>query len=414
MKTLKAILTTFLVTLSLAQNVSDFAGTFRDQDGDIHTFEVLPDGSLLGHLTVGTGITEVPFTLENDLVYGGLQMDDGSVYAVILRPEGANLNVQLVPISADNVPLIEQAQNYIFVRENLLTESAENPLTQSNPLTTLEGTPIETNQSYPAGTQLISQSAGFSLIVPDGHVATYTVTETGQAGLVVSDQQNNGFIVLGFSKANLIDLAESSLSNFGDIELTPMGTPQQTSDMFRATFQGIANDTPLAVHLAAKQGPIGNSVIMIGFAALGQDAALSQALDNTLNSLAFSQPINASLSLGGLELFADDGSSSSNSSSDAHLTGIKNESYVFCSDSSYGYSMEDTTLFSGGDFGDFSSEDSDQHQGSYEVSSGILGETYLHLKASDGRSFIHPVFQDVNGLMVGGSSFSINQSTQCQ
>ena len=80
MKTLKAILTTFLVTLSLAQNVSDFAGTFRDQDGDVHTFEVLPDGSLLGHLTVGTGITEVPFSLENGLVYGGLQMEDGSVF----------------------------------------------------------------------------------------------------------------------------------------------------------------------------------------------------------------------------------------------------------------------------------------------------------------------------------------------
>ena len=47
------------------------------------------------------------------------------VYAVILTPEGANLNVQLVPISADNVPLMEQAQNYIFVRENLLAESAE-------------------------------------------------------------------------------------------------------------------------------------------------------------------------------------------------------------------------------------------------------------------------------------------------
>ena len=76
--------------------------------------------------------------------------------------------------------------------------------------------------------------------------------------------------------------------------------------------------------------------------------------------------------------------------------------------------MEDTTLFSGGDFGDFSSEESDQHQGSYELSSGILGELYLRLQASDGRSFIHPVFQETDGLVVGGSSFGVSQSTQCQ
>ena len=71
----------------------------------------------------------------------------------------------------------------------------------------------------------------------------------------MSDQQNNGFIVLGFSKANFNDLAESSLSNFGDIDLTPIGTPQQTTDMFRAPFQGEAM-AHCWLFICAKQGPV--------------------------------------------------------------------------------------------------------------------------------------------------------------
>jgi hypothetical protein len=76
--------------------------------------------------------------------------------------------------------------------------------------------------------------------------------------------------------------------------------------------------------------------------------------------------------------------------------------------------MEDTTLFSGGDAGDFSSEESDQHQGAYQVSQGILGEIYLHLQATDGRSFVHPLYQETNGLNISGSRFSVAQGSQCQ
>jgi hypothetical protein len=305
---------------------------------------------------------------------------------------------------------------------------SQNPLATQpvNPLTIPQlGVPIEFNQSYNAGTTLVSASAGFSLTVPMGNVATYTTVETGGAGLIVQgqqgqDQQNSGFIVLGFSKADMNVLLQADFLGLGNLQLELVGTPRQTPDTFRASFQTDANGTPLALHVAARQGVAGNVVVMVGFALVGQDAGLSQALDSTLASLVFNQPVpQNAVNLGGLELTFDGGNSTSNSSGDAHLTGVREESYVFCSDGSYGYYMEDTTMFSSsdlprGDFTDFSSEESDQHQGQYKVMSGIMGEPYLLLQANDGRIFLHTMSQDVEGLLMNGSSFSVTGSTQCQ
>lgn len=297
------------------------------------------------------------------------------------------------------------------------TAWSQNPLT-SNPLTSAS-VPIELNQTYNAGVRLVSLTAGFSLTVPTGNVATYTTTETGQMGLVIQDQQSSGFIVLGFSNMAINVLLQTDFLGLANVELITVGTPQQTADMVRATFQTDVNGTPLALHLAARQGVAGNVVVMVGFALVGQDAGLSQALDSTLASLTLQQPaVQNELNLGGLELNANDGSSTSNSSGDAHLSGIKEEFYIFCSDGSYAYSMEDTTMFStsglGGDFSDFSSEETDQHDGRYAVVSGILAEPYVLLAANDGRSFLYPVAQDAQGLVMGSSSFSATQSTQCQ
>jgi hypothetical protein len=305
----------------------------------------------------------------------------------------------------------------------ITTAWSQNPLSAPNPLSTQPtnplGIPIALNQTYNAGTTLVSSSAGFSLTVPAGNVATYTTTATGQTGLVIQDQQSSGFIVLGFSKADMNALLQADFLGLGNVELIPIGTPQETADMVRATFQMDANGTPLALHLGVRQGVAGNLVVMVGFALMGQDAGLAQALDTTIASLTFNQPVSQNvLSLGGLELNADDGSSTSNSSNDAVLSGIKKEAYIFCSDGSYAYSMEDTTMFSSsglnGDFSDFSSEETDQHQGQYALVLGMLAEPYLMLVASDGRSFLYPVGQDAGGLVIGNSSFSVLQSSQCQ
>jgi hypothetical protein len=309
----------------------------------------------------------------------------------------------------------------------IATAWSQNPLTTKpvNPLSASQaGVPIELNQTYHAGTTLVSSSAGFSLTVPAGNVATYTTVETGGAGLLIhnqqgQDQQSSGFIVLGFSKADMNVLLQSDFLGLGNVQLLPVGTSQQTADRVRATFQMDANGTPLALHLGARQGVAGNLVVMVGFALIGQDADLAQALDNTLASLTLSQSVSQNLNLGGLELSAEGGNSSSNSSGDAHLTGIKEESYVFCSSGSYGYYMENTTIFSSsdlpsGDFTDFSSEEGDQHQGRYQVMSGILGEPYLLLEAGDGRIFLHTLAQSAEGLVVNGSSFSVIGSTRCQ
>jgi hypothetical protein len=300
--------------------------------------------------------------------------------------------------------------------QNPLSVQPTNPLTSASQV----GVPIAFKQTYEAGVRLVSSSAGFSLTVPAGNIATYTTTETGQTGLVIQDQQSSGFIVLGFSNMAMNVFLQTDFLGLANVELVPVGTPQETADMVRARFQMDANGTPLALHIAARQGVAGNLVVMVGFALVGQDAGLSQALDSTMASLEFTQPASQpALSLGGLELYADDSSSSSNSSGDAHLTGIREESYVFCSDGSYGYYMEDTTMFSSsdlpsGEFSDFSSEERDQHQGRYEVIAGIMGEPYLLLQASDGQAFLHLVGQSVEGLVINGSSFNITQSSQCQ
>jgi hypothetical protein len=322
--------------------------------------------------------------------------------------------------------LMEEPTMKLFIITVFLfvaTAWSQNPLTAKpvNPLASPQvGVPIEFNQTYNAGATLISSSVGFSLMVPAGNVATYTMTETGQTGLVIQDQQSSGFIVLGFSNVDMNVLLQADFLGLANVELIPVGTPQETSDGIRATFQMDANGTPLALHIATRQGVAGNAVLMVGFALMGQDAGLAQALDNTLASLEFSQPVLQNvLSLGGLELNADGSSSSSNSSGDAHLTGVREEAYVFCSDGSYGYFMEDTTMFSSsnlpsGDFSDFSSEERDQHQGRYEVMSGIMGEPYLLLQASDGQVFLHTIGQNLEGLVVNGSSFSVARSSQCQ
>jgi hypothetical protein len=296
-----------------------------------------------------------------------------------------------------NHTLMEEPSMKLFIVAFALliaTASSQNPLSSkpANPLTSPQvGVPIAFNQTYNSGTTLVSASAGFSLTVPAG------------------------FIVLGFSQADMNVLLQTDFIGLGDLQLEPIGTPQQTADTLRATFQTDIDGTPVVIHLATRQGVAGNVVVMMGFAVVGQDAGLSQALDSTLASLTLSQPDSQnSLNLGGLELYADGSSSTSNSSGDAHLTGSKEESYVFCSDGSYGYFMEDTMIFSGGDFADFSSEESDQHQGRYEVVSGIMGEPYLLLQASDGRIFLHTISQSAEGLVVNDSSFSVTQTVRCQ
>jgi hypothetical protein len=422
-----AFIFALFITSVLAQ---DFSGTYRDDDGDVHIFEMQPDGTLLGKLTIDGSIIEVPFEIDNAQAIGVVDLGGSTIGIVVSSANTNQLSVQVVPIDENDQPIIDQVVSYTFTRDTTSAQvptvqpSAQNPLT-INPLTTspltasLNGVAIEANQIYNAGTTLVSSAAGFSLTVPVGNIATYTTTETGQAGLVVGDQQSGGFIVLGLSRADIIALAQSSLTSFGDLQLTPVGTPQQTADMLRATFQADADGTPLAIHVAAKQGIAGNAVVMMGFALVGQDAGFSQALDSAFNSLVFTQPAPmTALSLGGVELNADGGSSTSNSSGDAHLSGIKEEFYIFCSDGSYAYSMEDTTMFStsglGGDFSDFSNEETDQHDGRYALVSGILAEPYVLLAASDGRSFLYPVAQDAQGLVMGSSSFSITQSSQCQ
>ncbi len=443
MKYLQSFLTTLALFLvfqtagsqtagSQTTDTPGFTGTYRDQDNDLHSFEMQVDGTLLGKMTVGDTVFEVPFELEAGQAYGFLQLEDDTVLGIVLTTKSAEaLTVQVVPMDTNNQPILEELQTYTFTQEGILSTTTlgakpQNPLTAhptANPLAITSpgssGVAIAANQSYNTGTTLVSSAAGFSLMVPAGNIATYTTTEIGQAGLVVGDQQSSGFIVLGLSKADILALAQASLSSFGDLQLTPIGTPQQTTDMFRATFQTEANGNALAIHLAARQGPTGNAVVLMGFALLGQDAGLSQAIDSTLASLVFTQVApQTALNLGGLELNADDGSSTSNTSGDAHLTGIKEEFYVFCSDGSYAYSMEDTTMFStgglSGDFSDFSSEESDQHQGRYEISVGILGEPYLFLQADDGRTFFHPVSQSADSLVISNSSFSIRQNSQCQ
>jgi hypothetical protein len=324
-----------------------------------------------------------------------------------------------------NHTLMEEPSMKLFIVAFALliaTAWSQNPLSPkpTNPLTSPQvGVPIAFNQTYNASTTLVSPSAGFSLTVPAGNVATYTTVETGGAGLVIQGQES-GFIVLGFSKVDMNVLLQTDFIGLGDLQLEPIGTPQQTADTLRATFQTDMNGTPVAIHLATRQGVAGNVVVMMGFAVVGQDAGLSQALDSTLASLRLSQPDSQnSLNLGGLELNADGGNSTSNSSGDAHLTGVREEGYVFCSDGFYGYYMEDTTMFSSsdlpsGDFSDFSSEERDQQQGRYEIIAGIMGEPYLLLQASDGRIFLHTISQSAEGLVVNGSSFSVSQTLQCQ
>jgi hypothetical protein len=130
-----------------------------------------------------------------------------------------------------------------------------------------------------------------------------------------------------------------------------------------------------------------------------------------------SQASSPSLNLGGLELYADGGNSTSNSSSDAHLTSLKTESYLFCSDGTYAYTLEDTTMFStaglSGDFSDFSSETSDGHQGWFQVVNGAAGQVVLQLQATDGRIFEYPIAQTSFGIAVGASEFSVSQSSLC-
>ncbi len=112
--------------------------------------------------------------------------------------------------------------------------------------------------------------------------------------------------------------------------------------------------------------------------------------------------------LGGLELTGEGGSSSGNSDNDAFATSVKEEFYLFCSDGSYAYKMTKTSMFSS-EFGSFSSEDGDYHDGWYEVSND-----QLVLQASDGREFVLPIQESSSGFVIDGAEFSAAQSSYCQ
>jgi hypothetical protein len=246
-----------IITASLAQ---DFSGTFRDGVGDLHSFELQTNGSLLGQLTVDDLVVEVPFEIENGQAYGILELEDATLGFILTPLNERQLGIQVVPFDANAQPLAEQSVHYTLTRETTLgNQAAQNPLTQSSA---------------------------------------------------------------------------------------------------------------------------------------------------------------APLQLGGLELFFDGGNSESNSSSDAHLTSLREESYIFCSDDSYAYSMEDTTMFSSGGFsdfgGDFSSESSDTHQGFYQVVADVSGQLYLQLQTTDGRTFSYPLSQTSFGIVIDGAAFSISQSSQCR
>jgi hypothetical protein len=267
---------------------------------------------------------------------------------------------------------------------------------------------------------LSSAPVGFSVTVPTGYSATYQ-TNQEQSALVFGDQQAEGFLLVAYSRGDLAALVQDVLGTFSaDAQLTVVGTPQETRDFVRATLQAVnpEDGSSLMLHLGLRQGPAGNVVALIGFALPGQDATLGQTLDSTLASLSFGQPTAINVSLGGLDLSSDGGSSESNSSSDAHLTSIKKENYTFCSDGSYGYSTEDVTMFSStlpsGDFGDLSSEESDQHQGRWVAGVDMLGQPILFLQASDGRMFMYP-YSEMRGVpSINGTSFAVAASVQCQ
>lgn len=251
----------FLIFVATAAFAQEFTGTFRDDEGDLHTFELLADGTLLGRLVIDDAVFDVPFEVENNQAFGVLELD-GTLVGFVMTPLSATqLEVQVVPFDANAQPLVEQSIHYTFTRE---TATAQNPL-------------------------------------------------------------------------------------------------------------------------SAKPGT--------------------------------TQQLSVGLSLGGLELHFDGGSSESNSNADAHLSSLREESYIFCSDGSYAYSTNDTTMFSTGglgDFGDFSSESSDAHEGWYEVVADTSGGLVLVLQASDGRSFNYPLEQSASSITIEGAEFSVTQSSQCQ
>jgi hypothetical protein len=259
--TMKHFILLFIFTSAFAQ---DFTGVYHDDVGDLHSFELQPNGILLGELTMDDLIFEVPFKIENSQAYGILQFEDATIGFILTPLDESQLDIQVVPFDAKAQPLAEQSVHYTLTRTE--NQTAQNPLTvRENPL---------------------------------------------------------------------------------------------------------------------------------------------------------SQSSSASLNLGGLELYADGSSSESNSASDAHLSGLKEESYLFCSDGSYAYSMSDTLMFSSGglgDFGgDFSSESTDAHQGFYQVVADALGQLFLQLQATDGRTFAYPISQTAFGVAIDSTEFSASQSSQCQ
>jgi hypothetical protein len=431
---LAKILTLFTLTLSSLSLAQDYSGTYIADETDVLTLVQNADGSLSGQVMSG----DIPFTLQGQVspegAFGSLTMNDGNqlIFGAVFS-DANTLNFQIAPVDASGQPMMEQAFELSFIRQG----NASNPLTQTplsqesqNPLTlapqnsqsTLSGQAIGPLQTYSSGQTVVSEAAGFSIIIPAGFSATYDAAN-GFLAFANADK-SSGFALLAFSKGDMQSFASQLLELFAqneEAQVSVVGTPQESADAVRATLSVFdpSSNQEVMVHLATRRGVDGNMIGLIG-GGLPQDTSIAEAIDEVLASLVFSQPVvNAQTTqtlqtLTGKDLSKTGESSSFGSGINApSLSGIDEETYTFCSKGDYGYSMTRQTFFSS-DAGSFSSEDSDQHQGRWEVISGILSEPYLFLQATDGRFFLYRYNTLPEGIVINSSVFSVTSTNQCQ
>ena len=281
----------------------------------------------------------------------------------------------------------------------------------------VQAAPMQAQQQYAANAAVESPWTGTGFTVPSGFTGGYEPQV--ETFLMASSDRSILIALYGASEATLADMVayvEGRLDALG-IQVGAGGPMRQESDFVQARYTAIVDGAPRALHVAIRIGKHRNGFAAVALGPPSADSSIAKTVSGIVDGARWSTPEAASwrAKLAGRVLYRS-GSGSDYSSGGAggyaSYASSTKARIDFCGNGAYRFESSGKSYFST-DAGSVESDNNDAHQGQWWLVADLVGQAYVSLEASDGRSFVWSVEETQQGANLDGASYSVAMSDRC-
>jgi hypothetical protein len=350
--------------------------------------------------------------------YQGSVTFQGQSYPVEAQPSNTGLSGSFVangtpfPFevvgSGSGIDFSTGGQVYQLARDGQAAALPSQPVSPAG-----SGGIVQPGQSYPAGTVLSSPWAGITFTVPDNHIGAY---DSNFGGFIIQGQGSDTLLyVEAAGQVQALTLGESVIDHVASMaqaELQPMSM-QQSGDAITATYH-LGN---AILHGSVRQGPAGNALVVLAYGF--QVEKLNELVQRVVAGAAFATPDASGLEdpLPGNTLTASGGDNiNSPGLNSGSFVSSDSQTITFCQGQVYAFESRSVSFASVDGIDGSASmrdEESDAHQGNYDLTRSLMGELVVVFNATDGRSYARILSASDQGVFIDGRLHQVSAAQIC-